>query len=386
MGEDSVELQSVSHSESDLLRRKLDLWNGEKNINPLTLGVAVENAGRISQRFQERVLAETDVGRIVDGIIPADILFNPDRLLRYITTPAGQVEIVRVGKARRDLENIILKLLRGEVATAIYDPNTRRIFITPILDAFSTTAAVAKGDLRNVVGIDLAHEALHAHQESERKPVDKARSAEFLQGARAIQRSDPRLSLIEAMGLEGSSRDLTILIETQAHILHFMLTGGDFPPDIILTLKSTAAQSGKTEAQQLLINNVPLSRYSENGYGPIIDLVVENVKTCLPKKDQDENKYLDRIRCACLQIIRLLGSGVSHIQIANLIKDNYQAIHSGGQWDEENQRYSFLQPSVDRSSTAGQMDDAALLESFNKQNEERVMKIRAIAREALMMG
>lgn len=145
-----------------------------------------------------------------------------------------------------------------------------------------------------------------------------------------------------------------------------MLTGGNVPPDIIKVLKSALAQAGKTEVQQVQINNIPLSRYSENGFASIVDLVIDNVRTYLPKKDQDNENYLNRIRSATLQIIRLLDQGISHRQIADLIRNNYQSIHQGSERDESTCTYKFLKSMEKQAQDGRQMDDDSLLEKFNK--------------------
>lgn len=379
MNESTGELQALVISKPELITKRLDAWLGEKSITPVALGLSAEVGDRISKQFGEKILAETDVAVLVDGVIPTESVFNPDIPLGQITTQSGPVEIKKNGKARQVIGNTILKFLKVNTAAAGYEPNNKRIRVTPKLDAFSTIAAIAKGDFRSIVGPELAHEALHAHQDIEQKPMDQTLAAESLRRALTLQKTDSGLSLAEAIQLEGRSRDLAIITESQAYILQFMLTGGNVSPDTIRVLKSALAQVEATETGQVQINNISLSRYSENGFASVVDLVVDNVRTYLPKKDQDNEGYLNRIRSATLQMIRLLDKGISHRQIADLIRSNYRSIHESTEWEETTRTYKFLH-SLEKSTQNGtQIDDESLLYKFNKHTEERVMKLRQIA-------
>jgi hypothetical protein len=378
MSENTAELQVLTSPTPESITKRLKTWSGEKTLNPGALGLSAETGKRVPKQFEEKALSETDIVTLVDGVIPAESIFNPDIPLNQITTQSGPVKLERIGRARQAIGNTILKFLKLNTAAASYEPSNKRIKVVAKLDGFSTVVAIAKGDFSGIVGPEIAHESLHAHQDIERQPMDQTQAAESLRRALTIQKTDSGLSLTEAIQLEGKSRDLAIITETQAYLLQFMLTGGNIPSDTIKVLKFALAQSGSTETGQLQINNILLSRYSENGFASIDDMVIDNVRTYLPKKDQDNEDYLNRIRSATLQMIRLLNQGVSHRQIADLIRSNHQSIQNSTEWDETTHNYKFLR--LERSSQDGaQIDDESLLIRFNKQTEERVTKLKQIA-------
>jgi hypothetical protein len=226
---------------------------------------------------------------------------------------------------------------------------------------------------------------------------------EMLREVSLLLLADPELSRSEAAQLVRASRDVNILREVQAYILAYSLTGGAegaWPPDEISRLKSGIAKAGLGEVaieginkeqmetavqamEQMEFNGIPLSRYSENGYASMLDLVINITKFYLPKADQNDKGYLNRIQSATFQIIRLLDKGVSHREIANLIRNNHESIHAGKEWGENSHGYKFLQEAIEQHPNQEQIDDKNLLDRFNKQTENRVMKLRAIATEEL---
>lgn len=384
-------------------KQKLKDLYGYRKVEPAILGFTTEQVKVAYEKFGERVKRETDLDKVVEGIMPLGALLNPD-VLRSIDTASGLVKIKKIGIMRAVFSDVLL-----DQRPDSFDESRMKIrTLSSDLDPFSTMVCIANEQLP---GAALAHEATHAHQGSGRKITNQMIADATHRAGFEMQRIYPELSYREAFRLCFVSRDEDILKETQAHILLYSITGGDAPHDEVATLKANLAKARRGELKPSDIeksdpgitplndtqkeawlqtkereeyDDIPLSRYSENGYASILDLVANSVKVYLPKMDRDNEKYLSRIQTATFQIIRLLNHGISHRQIADLIRNNIASIRGESVWDEVSKKYKFLE--FPAGHNQGREDDNRLLERFNKQTESRVMRLRSIATEELTVN
>lgn len=318
--------------------------------------------------------------------------------LESINTESGPVNIKRIEKVRKSVANTFKRFTNIPLADAWFNPFLRKITVNPELDKFSTIVNVAQGNLQNVSGVLLAHEAVHTHQIAKQKIFNPIELLKMENDAWIMQEKEPDLSINEARRLQVRSRDLNIILESQAFILEYMLKGADenFDQESILAAKSLlkGIKEKKSDPafielfEKFGINDNSLSQlsesYSKNRFLSILDSVVKRVKKYLPRKDRGDENYLDRMQSATLQIIRLLDQGVNHCQITDLVRDNYESINSGKEYDQSSQKYKFLQRAIEEHSSQEQIDDDSLLKKFNQQMENRVMKVRNIAMEELI--
>lgn len=155
-------------SNLDTIRSKLTMLDnleiqgkGDSTIHPPDFGITIEDSKEVLPAFTNRVIAETDVAELVDGLVPPEVLFNPD-LPTHLNTTHGQVEVKTVSEKRRLIDHFRSKLSGRMKADASYSPDTKTIRATPAIDAFSTVVAIARESYHDVVGPKVAHEALHA--------------------------------------------------------------------------------------------------------------------------------------------------------------------------------------------------------------------------------
>jgi len=317
--------------------------------------------------------------------VSEEVLFNPDLPLASIDTEEGLVEIKKLGRMRRAVYNTFYRLLKVPEPLAMFLPRPRKIHVNNSeLDSFSTIVAVAKGNFSSIVGGSLVHEAAHAHQNPKLKPLNSEGERKTSERMWQSYHENPDLRFTEAIALKLRSRDLAILQETQAYILEYSLTGGSdiYPADAVVELKKNSVKDG-IDLGEVTLLGIPLSRYSENGYAPMLDRIVNNVSTYLPKMDQGKKGYLNRIDSAALQIMRLLDQGMSHREIADLMRRNRESIHAANEWDYTSKKYKFLEEAVEDHAGQEQIDEDSLLKKFDEQKEQRVMRMRAIAMEEL---
>lgn len=363
--------------------RKLENLSGEGNVRPGELGLTNEQGRLVCERFENRLMAETDIEKVVEGIIPAQSVLDLEAIPSEIMTQNGTVNIYKEGKVARAVNNVISKLVKINEAAARYQKYRKRITVTSEMDSFSTVVAVARGNFRSVVGPKIAHEAIHAYQDVEHPQMDLELASGIVKRAVELQKSDTDLSLVEAIQLEGRSRDGAILTETQAYLMSYMLSGGDMSAETITTIKKALVQADtKVGGESVLLDDIPLSRYSEGGFAPIEDLVMKEVISYMPKKDRGNGEYANRIHSATVQMVRLLDSGVGHRQIADLLRENYQGINSDQEWDEATGEYKFLSKFIHAQDIKPEGEEL-VLKRFNGQNEERAIKIKRIATEEL---
>lgn len=377
------EQKENSSGRAEAIQQKLDQIKFNKPVKPKFIGITNSEGEQLQKKFERRVIEETDVSEVLSGIIPPEMLLNPYHPLNEIQTHEGPARILRTSRIRQNLTNIIYKVFGFDTATARYSPDTRLITITPRSDAFTTVAAIAQGNFSSVDGPDIAHEALHAKQDINHEQLDTIKSALVIQKSLAIQKTDSDLSLAEAIRLEGRSRDLAILTECQSYVLQYMLSGGSASQDMILDLRSIMQYQPNSSMEKFEVNGLPLSRYLDNGLPPVSDFVIHHVKNYLPKKDQDNPEYIGRINSATLQIVSLLELEVNHSQIAELIRQNYNNIHEGKEWDENLHGYSFLQQAIDERSSESGLNQEALVDSFNEKVENRLSRMRQIALDSI---
>lgn len=336
--------------------------------------------------FESRVWQETDFLQIIQGILPKEDLFNPEIPIKQIETAIGPVEIIRRNKIKRFFRHLFSRILGSLEAAAEYSPSERVIYITPILNKQEALAAYANQGHDSIVGADLAHEALHAHQSPLRQKLNQLSAAQAMKEAVAMVKDDSSLTLVEAIQLQGRPRDLMIVTEVQAYVLSYMLRGPESPPKIVMQMIDTLKSADMADWQNVTINGVALGSIPENGQMSVVDCVLESVRRYLPKIDQDNEIYTQRIDAFCQQVIRALHLGLDHLQIANLIRVNYEKISSGADWDPINKAYRFLQKEIDELLEKRVVSDTWSLEAvdqFNKKTTSRLEKIAEIAQQSL---
>lgn len=399
-------LETVQRNDAMLSRlRKI---SGSEKVDPSTFGISPEKVSDIFSRFIRRALSETDIPSIVDGIIPPELIFDPDIAEGTLQAKTGPAFIKARGGLYKRGRNL-LEAICGEIKSeAYFNKRSRKINVFPRLDKFSTVVAIAKGNLSYIVGPSIAHEAVHAHQ-AIKEGFDFIHLPERLREAAWLRQNDPELSESEVRGLIDQSIDLTILNEVQAYLLEYSLTGGaggTARPGIVSAYKNKLTQyqegeHGKLAEQDLLedvdheieatsiaflgqkgFGGIPLQLYSKNGYAPIRELVVSKTKRYLPKSYQDQQKAVRRIKAALLQMIRLLDKGVSHREIAESISNCGESADPGSEWDTEAEEYKFLQRAITEHPGQDKTEND-LFRKFDKKTEERVMRLRNIAAEEL---
>jgi hypothetical protein len=95
---------------------------------------------------------------------------------------------------------------------------------------------------------------------------------------------------------------------------------------------------------------------------------------------------LVKIGSFCQQLIEALHLGLSHFEIASLIRKNYDEISSGSNWDPENKVYRFLQKEIDFLAKKKGMPHAwslGLRNEFNNKVALRLNKLTKIAEESV---
>lgn len=373
-----------NEKDADNLRTdKLNSWSADKSINPKDLGLSQENAEAISTEFENRAFAETDIASVVEGIIPKESLFNPNSLPSKIQTQTGDVPVMKTSGFAESARNIIRKMFKFEAAGAVYSPTKSEIIVRSRLDRFSTTAAIAMGAFRDVLGPVLAHEAGHAFQDIDHQMPNKESTRQTIARASQMVKSEKGLSYAEAIALDGRSRDLAIVTESHSYVIQYMLTGGDMRPDQVKTLRDVVNEQKNIDPDKILVNEIPLTSYSENGFASVLDYVESNVKTYLPQKDRENPDYLNRIRSVTVQIVRLLAIGATNLQVADLIRQNYESIHQGKEWNHQTNGYDFLTLEKTDPLAGSLPPDDELVKRFNASIENRVMKVSQIAKDLI---
>src|SRR4051812_29729812 len=114
---------------SEAAKRRLDELSGEERVDPSIFGIPLEKARSVHEQFEKRIRAETDIERIIDDVLPPEVLFNPDLRLQSITTASGPVSIKRIGKIRLALQNAFYRLIDVPTSIAWFDPYSRSIGI-----------------------------------------------------------------------------------------------------------------------------------------------------------------------------------------------------------------------------------------------------------------
>lgn len=336
--------------------------------------------------FESRVWEETDFAQIIDGILPKDALFNPEYPIKKIETALGPVKVIKGSRRNRSLKHLFSRVAGIGKAKAEYSPTKREITITPELDNKRTLIAYANQDYELIVGDSLAHEALHAHQDILHKRINSLNAVMIIREAMQMIKVDDNLKLVEAIQLTGRSRDMAIVTEAQAYLLNYMLRGPSVPPSVVLQVVKSLKESNVTNWQNYQINGVTLDSFAENGQMSAIDYIVHSVRSYLPKIDQENEDYLLRISNFCQQLIEALYLGLSHFEIASLIRKNYEEISAGSNWDPENKVYRFLQKEIDALAQKQGMPHAWTLgldNEFNKRVALRLSKLTKIAEESL---
>ena len=372
----------VEEEVPDLKTDRLQKWSADKPLNPSDLDLTPEQAEKISQEFEQKAFAETDLAKVVDGLIPSESLFNPDFIPDKISTPTAEVTVKKISGFKENVVNLFRKIAKFQAAAASYHPTKNEIEVRPKLDRFSTVASIAVGTFGSVLGPKLAHEVAHAFQDVDQPVPDAESTKQSMRRAVEMVKSEKGLSLAEAIALDGRSRDLAIVTESHAYVVSYMLTGSARPGEITM-LRDLLAERSDADPQKVLMNDIPLTSYSENGFASVVDFVESNVKTYLPQKDQDNPDYLNRIRSVTTQIVKLLAIGASHRQIADLIRENHDSIHGGSQWNESDGGYQFLNLEKSDSLADKLPPDADLVAQFNQQTEARVLKLFKIAKDLI---
>lgn len=297
-------------------KQKLEEVSGGDRVDPSIFNITRERAKELHRQFEGRVRAETDIDNVVAGILPSEAVFDPKFSLDHIDTGEGPVRVKRLGRLGKSAKNFLYGLLIGQGFIAEYLPRSRVIKFEPKLDAFSTVVAAAKGKLQNIDGIILSHEATHAHQYPNFDQLDPTEKAKLDIDYETIRQAEPNQPFGELLQLAQLSRDVRIISEVQANMLEYSLSGG---PDIP----------------------------SGSGSDSIIDLIQNEVKIYLPKSDKNNEGYLNRIQTATLQILQLLDRGISHLQIAELMRRNYVPLQTGNEWDKEAGKYKFFERALE---------------------------------------
>lgn len=365
------------------------LKNDETMVNP------PDKERNFFEHFERRVKEETDIYKLVDGIMPPESIFDPKNKTRKIQTDSGFSDVKNIAELSRAEQLAYRELLQRQGCDAYFNLYSREIRFDSKIDRVQTVKSVANGDFTEVALVMLAHEALHSHQ----NPLLQRPSSTEIE---KITDKEQDLTKLDAERLAARARDLSILQETQAYILQYSLTGGSNNPDyrarsktLLTEIISIAEQKGQKDIEGEPIDEfikrinsseadgIRFSDFSENGYPPVMGYIEYRLIKYLPEKDRNNKDYLERIHKATTQIIRLLDKGMSHRQIADLMREHRNEIHEGREWDERRKGYKFLQEAIDQNPNQDAIDDEELMKKFNRRTEERVLKIRSIAKDAL---
>lgn len=366
--------------------KSASLKNTEADINN------PERKNNFFERFEQRARSETDVYELIEGIMPPDALFNQQANIREIQTSNGTVAIQNIAQMSQIEQRLYREQMKLHKCDAGFHLASRTILIDSNIDNAQAINNLAVGNNSEIAGIMLAHEAVHSHQNPLLTEPDPRE-------VKKIEKKETGIDKIEAQMLARRSRDLSILQETQAYILQYSLTGGTNNPvetankkALITEIVGLASEKGVTQFEGQSIesiinrinetksNGVTFSEYSENGYAPVLGYIDSLLINYLPKKDRGNGIYRERFRNAAIQIIRLLDKGMSHRQIADLMREKRIDIHEGREWDESRHCYKFLQDAIDQDSNPDALSDESLIEKFTRQTEVRLLKIRSIAK------
>lgn len=335
--------------------------------------------------FELRVWAETDVEAIINGILPKEALFNPDYLISKIKTKNGEVRVNRISSFSRAMNNIFLGIIKAQKFIAKYTPSKREIKFVPELSKEETLKAISNSDEKPLNGYPIAHESLHAHQDINHERITYESAKQTFEKSKEAVKNNTKLSLPEAIALEGRSRDLAIVTETQSFILDYMLAGPAIGPEVVLRLIEIMKEDeGDNDWKEFAICGVKLGNFPENGVISVVDFVVDSVKSYLPKTDQDNKEYIQRISGFCKQIVKALYFGLSHLEIAQLISENHDSINS--EWNEDIGGYNFLHHVINRLQDEKKIDvvsEETMIKKFDNEALQRLKKIASIAREVL---
>lgn len=80
MYESLGELPRTTHElsqENGGVKQKINKLPGGKIIDPSILGFTLERAESIHEEFEKRIEAETDIKKVVDGILPLEVILIP---------------------------------------------------------------------------------------------------------------------------------------------------------------------------------------------------------------------------------------------------------------------------------------------------------------------